>query len=487
MAPPAHRIPVWIMIFAVAALPSFCSAQNVITSRFFGLHANSGQWPSVSWGAYRSWDAGVRWMLLNPSYGSYYWSTLDYELDSSYADGARDFMYTFGVVPSWASTNPNGTGCSWANGSCYMPVVSDFTTFVQAIAQHSAARKAAGKPGITIYELWNEPNATNFWQGTTDQMVELAKAAYPLIHQYDPTAKVATPAPQGTYGWNWMQGYFAAGGAPYADSIDFHGYVGAQMPEAGLANLANIRQLSVQYGASSKPLQDTEAYWWTIADTTAQTAWLARHYLLEASQGLSAVYWYAWNYGGKLQGTTNATAYTQLYSWLVGRTIAPCVQTGTVWTCNLSGDSGWAGLAVWNTAGSSTFTVPAQFTGWQDMFGAVHALSSSSVTIGTIPILLTGSLSNGSPTAVISVSPDSGTAPVAISASTSLSTDPNGTIVFSAIDFGDGTVTDAQTASHTYKKSGHYTVTATIRDNYGATSTASTLVSVAPLHGNAKN
>src|SRR5438309_1603208 len=81
-----------------------------------------------------------------------------------------------------------------------------------------------------------------------------------------------------------LQGYFAAGGAPYADMVDFHGYVGSQMPEAGLANLSTIKQLAVQYGLSSKPLQDTEAYWWTITDTTAQTAWLARHYLLEASQ-----------------------------------------------------------------------------------------------------------------------------------------------------------------------------------------------------------
>jgi PKD repeat protein len=83
---------------------------------------------------------------------------------------------------------------------------------------------------------------------------------------------------------------------------------------------------------------------------------------------------------------------------------------------------------------------------------------------------------NQPPNAVLSVSPTSGTAPLAVTASTSNSTDADGTIASSRIDFGDGTVVTATNASHTYSTAGTYTVRATITDNVGASSNASATV-----------
>lgn len=56
--------------------------------------------------------------------------------------------------------------------------------------------------------------------------------------------------------------------------------------------------------------------------------------------------------------------------------------------------------------------------------------------------------------------------------------DADGQITNYAWDFGDGTTTSGKTASHHYSKSGAYTITLTVTDNQGATSTISKQVSL---------
>ena len=60
----------------------------------------------------------------------------------------------------------------------------------------------------------------------------------------------------------------------------------------------------------------------------------------------------------------------------------------------------------------------------------------------------------------------------------SASTDPDGTIVQYAWDFGDGTSGNGATANHTYTAAGTYTVTLTVTDNDGASNSVSSTVTV---------
>jgi PKD repeat protein len=83
------------------------------------------------------------------------------------------------------------------------------------------------------------------------------------------------------------------------------------------------------------------------------------------------------------------------------------------------------------------------------------------------------------PVASIAVTPASGTAPVTVTASTLGSTDADGTIASSSIDFGDGAVVSGPTASHTYTAAGTYTVKGTVTDNDGVAASAVTSVTVA--------
>ncbi len=85
------------------------------------------------------------------------------------------------------------------------------------------------------------------------------------------------------------------------------------------------------------------------------------------------------------------------------------------------------------------------------------------------------------PVVNLSVSPASGAAPLAVTASAAGSTDPDGSIASSKIDFGDGTVVSGPTATHTYGASGPYTVLATATDNASLTANATSVVNVEAL------
>jgi PKD repeat protein len=86
------------------------------------------------------------------------------------------------------------------------------------------------------------------------------------------------------------------------------------------------------------------------------------------------------------------------------------------------------------------------------------------------------------PVAAISVTPASLLVGSSVTASSAASTDPFGSISASLIDFGDGTVVSAATATHQYKTAGTFTVKTTVTDNLGASATASTSVTVKPQY-----
>src|SRR5438105_2640578 len=90
------------------------------------------------------------------------------------------------------------------------------------------------------------------------------------------------------------------------------------------------------------------------------------------------------------------------------------------------------------------------------------------------------SVINQSPLAQLSVTPVSGIVPITVSASTAASTDPDGSVASSVINFGDGAVVSGPGASHTYNSAGTYTVTATVYDNLGASSVAIARVTASP-------
>jgi PKD repeat protein len=115
--------------------------------------------------------------------------------------------------------------------------------------------------------------------------------------------------------------------------------------------------------------------------------------------------------------------------------------------------------------------VPANYSVYVKAVGLPSILNKMSAEI---PF----SILNIPPVVVLNVNPTSGKAPVTVTASTAGSNDPDGTIVSTSIDFGDGTVVNTISASHTYNTVGTYTVMATVTDNSGASASTSTTVTV---------
>ncbi|MGZ5053602.1 MAG: Ig-like domain-containing protein [Methylobacter sp.] len=417
-------------VFVVSAvlLPLSASAATVPTS-FFGIHYSSAMyqpWPTGSFSILRTWDQypGVSWIDINTSTGTYNWTNLDAVVNAAISHGT-DIVYTFGITPQWASTNPNGTGCAYLNGTCYAPNISDWQAFVKAITT-----RYKGK--IKYWELWNEPNAANFWNGTTAQMVTMAQAAYPIIKAADAGNIVLSPAPQGTNAHLWLDGYFVAGGVSYTDIVAFHGYLyGA--PELIVPLIANINNIVAKYGGlSGKPVWDTEHSWglqtWPFgANEDQQAAWLARLIPLSISGGIQRSIWYMWDgYDGQDQWgmlynrTTNtltkpAVAYNQVYNWLMNSNMDPCVLKGSVYQCHLTRSGNYEGLIAWASSATPTFTtsftVPSQYVKYRTLNGATVSTSGgSTLTLTMTPILLENApaADTTSPTASITT-PTAGT------------------------------------------------------------------------------
>jgi PKD repeat protein len=107
-------------------------------------------------------------------------------------------------------------------------------------------------------------------------------------------------------------------------------------------------------------------------------------------------------------------------------------------------------------------------TGYSD-FGSLGAYSIT----GNI-----GAPAGIAPIASVSATPTSGLAPLTVAFTGSGSSDPDGSIVGYAWNFGNGATSASADTSHTYNNKGTYTATLTVTDNTGLTKTSSVQINV---------
>jgi len=417
---------------------------TAIHPSYFGLHVSPNvlrgkvPWPSFDFGPMRLHGDAVTWGDLQPSPGPPDFTRLDTEVAAAVAHGKSDFIYTFVYTPVWAASNPNK--CSPANpNNCLSPPTDlnpdgsgtdqDFINFVTAIAQ----RYAGEIPGkISNWEIWNEPNAPNYWTGTQAQLVRMEQDARTIIKGIDPQAVILTPAPAGggvppadapsdvPVGGVWMSSFLTQScmpcgggtGASDADVIAFHGYVNLAMQPHGediQQGLATFQSDESADGVT-KPLWDSEAGWGKdakLSDPDLQAAFAAR--MLLAQQGVvQRFYWYHYDYPeGTLFDTSTNTltkagvAYGQVFDWTTGAAITQaCAFQGgsSVWTCPFVRQNGFQAMAVWDSNQScsngncttSNFTPPSNMIKYRDLSGnTVSITPGSAVAIGAKPIWLT--------------------------------------------------------------------------------------------------
>lgn len=401
---------------------------RLVEPSFFGTHLSNvtqQQWPATdNWATVRLWGLrvydgsgypSIEWKHLNPSDGVYNWTYMDETVQYIQSKG-KDILFTFGGDnPRWASTNPDGTGCAYGNGTCYAPDINAWKKFVTAITARYDGNHGYGK--IKYWEIWNEPNAPNFWGEVADpygKMVELAKAAYPIIKAADPENLVISPAPQGSYSYDWLNKYFAAGGDQYTDVIAFHTYIFGSPPEKVIDFVKSIKDVQAKYPAlTGKPLWDTEHCWGDDFSETypfavnedEQAAWVARHKIISASIGIERSFWYMWDgyegqphYGWLFNRNKKilrkpGAAYNEIYNWLANAEVGTGSLSAGLYQCPIKRPDGYRGLIVWASSPTpsftKSFTVPAGYIKYRTLDATTVTTSSGSVlTLTMKPILL---------------------------------------------------------------------------------------------------
>ena len=347
---------------------------------------------------------------------------------------------TLGMTPGWAKSDQS-TCRTLAGGviGCQAPPdnLQDWKDFVTALVEHYDGSDAA-HPYIKYYEIWNEWNVNDaengFWIGPIEQLVALEQTACSIIHArvlnfslvvtpstVGPARTAADMAPQ------QLNQFLQVGGGNCIDAVSFHGNLGLMSlnpyPQPGEGCTASgcngsiveivdsYRQVLNLNGPLNVPLLDTEGGFESanISDVDQRAAWLAQFYILQAgisnSDQLQWVSWFTWGAPGVAGNIETASktpdvagvAYNQVFDWEFGRFPAPCAKSGTIWTCGLTGASGYQAVITWDdsrtctggTCNSTSQTAPAWATKLRDLSGAATPITGGSeFQLGLKPVIL---------------------------------------------------------------------------------------------------
>lgn len=327
----------------------------------------STNYPTIPIASWRAITAEVHWFSLEPVKNQWDFQKLDIAVRLMENKGI-DILFTLGYPPAWASTMPGVKG-PFVYGELGAPKnIKDWENYIRTLVQ-----RYKGK--IKYYELWNEPKIKEIDGDsapfTAKQLVELGVAAYKILREIDPTAKLTTPSMVGgEKGVNRMQAYLEAGGKECTDIVSFHYYgLPEQIPEYH-KKLLNVL---VANNIAHLPIWNTEFGYLIEDPTTPNThplmggsfsrvlpaeeaaVWLARSFIIAASVGIERFYWFMWD--GKNMGLLTykerrinqaGIAYGEVANWLTNRIVGPISKNGNTSYCDLFDEDKFFGRLIWS-------------------------------------------------------------------------------------------------------------------------------------------
>ncbi len=357
----------------------------------FDFHDPFTHWPAEPFTYWRVWDAGVDWARIETAPGVFDFNLLDQYVALAAQHNIK-MVYVAGNTPQWASTAPNHVGTQGLPGATAPPTdFSIWRNFVQTLATRYKGR-------IFAYEIWNEADLPGYWTGDLSEMLQICQIAYQTIKRVDPGATVLAPSLVAGNGLDYLKNFLSMGGAQFTDAIAYHLYNTNRSPEVVVTFDQQALNIAQMWG---KPIWDTEFGWgpWGSWSDPEAASFLARSLILQSSQGISPIIWYAWDDRGPwvhlflVQSdfqtpTLAATAYAQVTSWLIGSTITCSSETDGSWQCQLSGSAGTR-YVVWNPDNDESFPIPASWNVKKstDLQGNVQSIGGQ-VEITSSPLLL---------------------------------------------------------------------------------------------------
>ena len=178
------RLTAFAALFLLAILLGALPALAQATSPYgVNVHAPTGADLTAKLDRVRA--AGIGWIrvdflwpAIEAEPGVFDWSAYD-EIAAAASARHLGVLATVLFTPDWATSAPSWTG---------VPDVAAWTDFCRR-----AAERYRGK--IDHWEIWNEPNLSEFWAGSRQQYIDvLLKPGSDALHAGNPDAQVGGPA-----------------------------------------------------------------------------------------------------------------------------------------------------------------------------------------------------------------------------------------------------------------------------------------------------
>ena len=166
------------LLGSTVAVAPMAVAANPIPDVAFGMHVPqiaNGEKPNANIGSIRLWDAGVAWGQVQQKKKTFWWNGMDAAIASANAQG-MSITYVLGSTPKWAQKNPPKGNYPYGGTGSANPDMDVWKKWVKTVVRRYGA-------SIDAYQIWNEANLSDFYDGTPKQMAKLTKEAYlSLIH-----------------------------------------------------------------------------------------------------------------------------------------------------------------------------------------------------------------------------------------------------------------------------------------------------------------
>jgi len=136
-------------------------------------------------------------------------SALEANVDKVLKAGVTPIMVVLGS-PAWAASGKRPRN------------PDEYAAFIGELAEWLAAKRRAGQPS-PVYEVWNEPDALEFWgeAPNPDFYTVMLKASYAKVKAGDPGATVLTGPTTGN-NFAWIESLYARGAKGSFDGVSVH-------------------------------------------------------------------------------------------------------------------------------------------------------------------------------------------------------------------------------------------------------------------------
>jgi hypothetical protein len=426
----------------IAATQDRAAVQTVkVDPRMFGVHdAHLTSLNHRSTRSIRLWDTGTTWPEVQPTATTWTFSRLDQVVAAAWRNHT-EVTFVAALTPTWALAHPVDPTSTHAP-STYAPRLRAYATFLGRLMKRYKNYHHSGRPGIANYQVWNEANISNFWNAGPQKMAQLLKTAYDARNSHDKSVRVIAPAmvTRLAYQQKWITSFYRQRVArkpvwKFANALSFNLYPldtyrsRPATPEDSMALLRQVRRLlAADKVRSTVPIWNTEINYGMRSGAMGghaaipiaaarQVAYVIRTFLLNASQGVRRVDWYAYDmgnvspdFGGAPLGNTLLTdpdnqsagtvtpagqAFARVQGWLKGSTLVgtrtkrPCLKdTHGTYTCRIRYAKGSARV-YWNPFRTGSVRLPGSARTKLDEYGAASAVKGGSrLRVGYQPILV---------------------------------------------------------------------------------------------------